>query len=51
MIIMHLKSFFNMSSRVDRHETSKKLLHYKIIEGSHMNTYVLFMIEYYLSTS
>jgi len=42
IIIIHLKKLFDVDNRTERYETSKKLFHYKIKEGSlvlRMNDY------------
>jgi hypothetical protein len=44
--IMHLKEFFDETSKTERYETSNELFRYKMIKGSSMNTHVLKMIGY-----
>lgn len=36
-MIMHVKDLFEQTSRSERHETFKKLFHYKMTEGSSVN--------------
>jgi hypothetical protein len=47
IIIMHLKELFNVASKTKRYEISKKLLCFKMIKDSLMNTYMLRMIIYF----
>jgi len=47
IIIMYLKELFDVTSRIERYETSNEFFHYKMREGSSMNTYVLRIIGYF----
>jgi hypothetical protein len=47
IIIKHLKELFDTIRCTKRYETSTKLFHCKMKEGSSMNTYMLRMIDYF----